>query len=74
MPSMRTVRDDAAAAGQQAERDLGEADLTPLASSTTMRWWQASAISRPPPSAAPLIAATTGLPSVSRRRRSALIA
>ena len=25
-----------------------------------MRWWQASAISRPPPRAAPLIAATTG--------------
>jgi hypothetical protein len=38
-----------------------------------MRWWQASAISRPPPSAAPLIAATTGLPSVSRRRSSCLI-
>jgi hypothetical protein len=33
-----------------------------------MRRWQASAISRPPPSAAPLSAATTGLPSVSSRR------
>ncbi len=42
--------------------------------SRAMRWWVASAISRPPPSAAPLIAATTGLPRVSRRRRFFLIA
>jgi hypothetical protein len=33
----------------------------------------AGEISRPPPSAAPLIAATTGLPSVSIRRSSALM-
>ena len=38
-----------------------------------MRWWQASVISYPPPSAAPLIAATTGLGSFSRRRRSAFM-
>ena len=37
-----------------------------------MRWWVASVISAPPPSAAPLIAATTGLPSCSSRRRLAL--
>ena len=43
-------------------------------SSTTIRCWQASAISKPPPSAAPLIAATTGRGYVSSLRRSALIA
>ena len=32
------------------------------------RWWVARQISSPPPSAAPLIAATTGMPSVSSRR------
>ena len=37
-------------------------------SSATIRWWQASAISSPPPSAEPLIAATTGTPSVSSDR------
>ena len=36
-----------------------------FASATAMRWWQPSAISSPPPSAAPLIAATTGLPLAS---------
>ncbi len=41
--------------------------------STAIRWWQARAISRPPPSAAPLIAATTGLPSSSIRRSPALM-
>ena len=43
-------------------------------SSTAIRWWHASVISRPPPSAVPLIAATTGLPQVSRRRSWALTA
>ena len=38
-----------------------------------MRWLQASVISYPPPSAAPLIAATTGLGSFSSRRRSAFM-
>jgi hypothetical protein len=38
-----------------------------------MRWLQASAISRPPPSAAPLIAATTGRGNVSSRRRPAFM-
>ena len=33
-----------------------------------MRWWQASAISRPPPSAVPVTAATTGRPRVSSLR------
>ncbi len=37
--------------------------------SASTRWWQASASSKPPPIAAPLIAATTGLPQVSRRRK-----
>ena len=51
---------------------LGQADVG-LGSSSATRWWLASAISSPPPSAAPLIAATTGLPSVSRVRSCALI-
>ena len=42
-----------------------------LRSSTQIRWLQASAISRPPPSAAPLIAATTGRGNISSRRRPA---
>ena len=33
-----------------------------------MRWWQASASSKPPPTAVPLSAATDGLPQVSIRR------
>jgi hypothetical protein len=42
-------------------------------SSSTKRAWQASAISSPPPNAWPLMAATTGLPAVSRRRSTAFI-
>jgi hypothetical protein len=38
------------------------------------RAWQDSASSSPPPSALPLMAATTGLPSFSIRRRHAFIA
>ena len=72
MPSMRTERTTPPRARQQAELDLGEAELGPSGRRRRSRWWQASAISRPPPSAAPLIAATTGLPSVSSRRSCAL--
>ena len=50
----------------------GSPIFEPFASSA-MRWCVARAISRPPPSAAPLIAETTGLPSVSRRRSRPLI-
>ena len=52
---------DAAAAGEQAEGRLGQADLDLRVVDERSGGWQASAISKPPPSAAPLIAATTGL-------------
>src|SRR5207245_2049329 len=42
-----------------------------LAVSAAMRTWQAMASSQPPPRANPLIAARTGLPQGSRRRRTA---
>ena len=63
---------DAAGAGQQAELHLGEADDGLGVVDDDRGGGMASAISRPPPSAAPLIAATTGLPSVSSRRSCAL--
>ena len=37
MPNIRTVRVDAAATGQQAQRHLGEADDRPL-TSAMIRW------------------------------------
>ncbi len=73
MPSIRTVRVTPPPPGSSPSETSGTPRST-LGSSTTIRWWQASVISRPPPSAAPLTAATTGLPSVSRRRSCALTA
>ncbi len=61
MPSRRTVRTTPPPPGSRPRVTSGRPIFEPLAS-RAMRWWQASAISRPPPSAAPLIAATTGLP------------
>jgi hypothetical protein len=72
-PSIRTVRVTPPPPGSSPRVTSGRPSWT-FGSSSTIRWWQASAISRPPPSAAPLIAATTGLPSVSIARRSAFIA
>ena len=72
IPSIRTVRVTPPAPGSNPSWTSGN-PTTALGSSTTIRWWQASAISRPPPSAAPLMAATTGLPSVSSRRSTALL-
>ena len=70
-PNMRVVRTTPPAPGSRPRETSGRPISLPLASSAT-RKWQASAISRPPPSAAPLIAAATGLPMVSRRRKAAL--
>ena len=67
MPNMRTVRTTPPPPGNSPNLTSGKPSLA-FGSSTMTRWWAASAISRPPPSAAPLIAATTGLPSVSSRR------
>ena len=72
MPSMRTVRTTPPAPGSRPRVTSGKPNCD-FGLSSAMRRWQASAISRPPPSAAPFSAATTGLPSVSRRRRSDLI-
>ncbi len=65
-PSIRTVRVTPPAPGSRPSVTSG----TPISydPSAAIRWWQASAISSPPPSAAPLIAATTGTPSVSSAR------
>ncbi|RAO61295.1 hypothetical protein PSN01_01728 [Micromonospora saelicesensis] len=71
-PSIRTVRVTPPAPGSRPRVTSGSPSRLPGASSA-IRWWQASAISRPPPSAEPLTAATTGRPSVSRRRRSRLM-
>ncbi len=68
---MRTLRVTPPAPGSSPSCTSGK-PTTALGSSTTMRWCVARATSRPPPSAAPLIAATTGLPSVSSRRSEAL--
>ena len=71
MPTMRTERTTPPAPGSRPSCTSGK-PTTALGSSTITRWWVARQISRPPPSAAPLIAATTGLPSVSSRRSCAL--
>ncbi len=68
MPSSRTVRTTPPPPGSSPRVTSGRPILLPGASSAT-RWWQARASSRPPPRALPFIAATTGLPSVSSRRR-----
>ena len=67
MPNMRTVRTTPPAPGSSPSLTSGKPSLT-FGSSSITRWWVASVISSPPPSAAPLIAAATGRPSVSRRR------
>lgn len=71
MPNIRTVRVTPPPPGSRPSVTSGRPRTLPL-TSAAIRWWQASAISRPPPSAAPLMAATTGLPRVSSARRSRL--
>ena len=66
-PSSRTMRTIPPPPGNRPRVTSGRPSCTP-GLSRAMRWWQARQISQPPPSAAPLIAATTGLPRVSRRR------
>ena len=68
MPTRRGSRCVPAGPRQQTDLDLGNPTAAVGLSAST-RWWQASASSKPPPIAAPLIAATTGLPQVSRRRK-----
>src|SRR5690606_23142980 len=71
-PSMRTVRMMPPPAGSRPRVTSGRPICEPR-TSAAMRWWVARAISSPPPRAAPLMAATTGLPRVSSLRRAALI-
>ena len=73
IPSSRTVRTTPPPPGSRPSVTSGKPNRLPGASSAT-RWWQASAISRPPPSAAPLSAATTGRPYFSSRRSRPLVA
>ncbi len=72
MPSSRTMRVTPPAPGSRPRVTSGRPNCA-FGLSSAMRRLQASAISRPPPSAAPFSAATVGLPSFSRRRKSALI-
>ena len=71
IPNIRTERATPPPPGSRPSVTSGKPTTAP-GTSAMIRWWQASVISRPPPSAAPLMAATTGLPSVSSLRRSAL--
>ena len=72
-PSIRTVRVTPPPPGSRPRVTSGN-PISVWLSSTAIRWWHARAISKPPPRAAPLMAATTGLPSLSRRRSWDLIA
>ena len=72
MPSMRTTRETPPPPGSRPRVTSGRPILEPRASAAT-RWLAASATSRPPPNAAPLMAATIGTGSFSRRRREAFI-
>ena len=72
IPNIRTVRVTPPPPGSRPSDTSGKPIALPF-TSAAMRWWHARAISSPPPRAAPLMAATTGLPRVSSARRSALI-
>ena len=71
-PSRRVTRVTPPPPGSSPRVTSGRPTFRPLASEA-MRWWVARATSRPPPRAAPLIAATTGTPRVSRARKLAFI-
>ena len=71
-PRRRTTRTTPPQPGSRPSPASGRPSSLP-GTFATIRWWLASASSRPPPSAAPLIAATTGLPRVSSARSCALM-